>query len=440
MRPTTRTTLIAALAITSALAGGHIAAACQYTVRHVAFVDLGDSPYRLFVYTPAGGVDEFTQALKTASDLLTDSNVVAELVNVDEEGEHAAETFLEAAGVTDFPAAVLVSPDNRALRLGDPNEVLQANQLSDICTAAINSQVRDEIIPRTLDTHSVMILLEGDDAETNRQITQLANNYILQIRDILPHAPKPPEKPPHLIVLSPEQAQAERILLWSLGIDVTDRTATQIAVIFGRGRRIGPVLRFPQDETRKLERSLAAVLQDCECGLDRSWMQGNMIPHIWDEATEKLALAKLNFDPGSPEVKTEIAQLLSRGPSGKAALAESELIFPALGYQEIELDVPDTATPAEKVSGEPDSAALVAQAAAPLIDTSSTTATEATVDAPAIEATPVDTADESPASTFTVEIEPSSGISMIGWVVIGLVAIALLGGGMVLAMGGGENR
>ena len=433
---------------------GDVAEACQYTVRDVAFVDLGDSPYRLYVFSQGDSNEALkgtlSKALDDASGRLDDSNVVAELVDMDVASKHTAVAYLETANVTTFPVVVLVSPDNRVLQLGEGSGPVKPADLDGLIQSVIESAVRDDIFSRVLDIHSVMIVIEGGDAAPNAQTTQMAKDFIPRVRDILDVLPKPIDHPPHLIVLTREQAKKERILLWSLGVDLEDESITQVAVLFGRGRRLGPVLRFPGDDSRKFERSLAAVGQDCECGLDRSWMQGGMVPHVWNEATEKIALAKLKFDPGSPEVKTEIALLLSRGPGGKAAVADSELIFPALGYQEIELDVVAEAgvsetENAETAAAEPDveekTAAVRIASATPASDATAEATAEAISDAASNK--PSELPPDITAKTLSMKVTETEGSSrsrLVYSVLIGLVAFVLVVGVSLLVTGRRENR
>lgn len=428
------------------------AEACQYNVRDVAFVDLGDSPYRLFVFAKGdttGGetTTALREALENANDQLADSNVVSELIDLDKHPEHAATAYVEMADITTFPAAVLVSPDNRALRLSAADEPLQAGAVSELVSAVITSATREDIFKLVLDIHSVMIVVEGGAKAPNKSTAQLARDFIPRVNDILSDLPKPIDHPPHLFVMTREQAAQERILLWSLGVDLEDESVTQVAILFGRGRRLGPVLRFPGDDERKFERSLAVVGQDCECGLDRSWMQGGMVPHVWDAEMEKQAYAKLRFDPGSPEVKTEVAQLLSRGPGGKAAIAEADVIFPALGYQEIELDVvaaSETSTDAGEDTDASEDTVATGASSPSASEGSVPGETESANDVASSEPATSEAAMTEAAATaepgVELVVEESNSSRLVIAVVVGLIVFALVGGGAVFVMGGRENR
>ena len=143
-----------------------------------------------------------------------------------------------------------------------------------------------------------------------------------------------------MIRFSPAEAQREKVLLWSLGVDLEQKSVTQIALLFGRGRKLGPVLQIPGSRQQDLWRSLEVVGNDCECGLDRSWMQGPMIPHDWSTSDEAEALAALGFDPGNPLVKAEISRILARGPLDPKQSQRSleELLPPQMQLGEIDID------------------------------------------------------------------------------------------------------
>ena len=78
------------------------------------------------------------------------------------------------------------------------------------------------------------------------------------------------------------------------------------------------------------------VGQDCECGLDRVWMQGEPFPLSWGRTERTAAYAALGFDPDNPQVKGELSRIISRGPNSQAKRAASSSHFEQLsmGYSE----------------------------------------------------------------------------------------------------------
>jgi len=338
-----RPSFLALLSLVCCLALIAKSEACRYTVRDVAFVDLGEKPYRLVIVTKDSDSVALASVLKTAADsVLADANVIAEVVDVGEAFDHPVAELAARVGASEFPAALFVSPDDRVMQLDwTISADTTAEQLSAMFRDLVSSPRRTEIFGKVLDVHSVILVIDGQDEKVNREITELAENAISQVEDVLAFMAKPMKHPPDLIHFTREEAHRESLLLWSLGVDLSKSVSTQIAIIFGRGRQLGPVLQFPTDKPQQFMRNLAVVGQDCECGLARHWMQGRMIPHVWTSQDETLAVQKLDFDPGNPLVKAEIDRILSRGPrtrpEGRSDVEQPELLLPAFGYQEFAL-------------------------------------------------------------------------------------------------------
>ena len=118
-----------------------------------------------------------------------------------------------------------------------------------------------------------------------------------------------------------------------------------MGVLYGRGKRIGPVLRGDDLRQPRLLQVLGVIGQDCECYLDRSWMRGPVMPARWDESVQKRVVAQLGFDAESPLIKAEMNAILDRGPNPNAKPTsfiggtDAEL----LGYHEVVLDAPTSA-------------------------------------------------------------------------------------------------
>ncbi len=316
--------------------------ACRYTVRDVAFVDLGDRPYQLFWFSKGAKSSALSTSFEeVATKVFADANVVAQHVDLDEVPDHPAAEH--AKDVAAFPALVLVGPDGGALELDwQISENSTPDDLAQLLEMIVDSPARREVFSKVCDVHSIILVIDGSDEQDNLTTLEMAEETIPQVEQALEFMPKLIKHPPHLIHLSQKDIDREKVLLWSLGIDTGSNRPSQIALLFGRGRKLGPALRFPEDPRRTFINSLAVVGQDCECGLDRRWMQGQMIPHKWSAQDEALATGKLNFDPGNPLVKAEIDRIVTRGPGAeptdRGQIEQLDEIFPALSYQEIELD------------------------------------------------------------------------------------------------------
>lgn len=309
-----------------------VALACKYSVRDVAFVDLGADPYRLRINLPGGSAPAAINAVVTEA--LAGSNVRYELV---------VDPPVEAI------RAILTAPDGRELDI--PIASTDADAIRNAVEGVLASPLTRSILEQALDHHSVLLVVPGSDSDVNASAALVAHNAARAITADLDRLPKPIDNGPIVITLTAEQTAAERVLLFSLGIEL-DRTqpVADIAVIYGRLRRLGPVLRVPPTQTADLAANMNYVGQDCECELDRAWMTGPMVPHKWSPADAQLAAGALDFDPGSPLVQTEIRQILARGPSGTRRfdrIGEPRPIDPLLGYTETEIEPVAPAEPAE---------------------------------------------------------------------------------------------
>ena len=92
-----------------------------------------------------------------------------------------------------------------------------------------------------------------------------------------------------------DEFSQEQVLLWNLGLDAETIDAPAAAVFYGRARRMGPLLEGEDVSERNLTGLLSIIGADCECGLDRSWMQGDMLLAKWDEAIQtKVAKARMD--------------------------------------------------------------------------------------------------------------------------------------------------
>jgi len=332
-------TIRAVMTVAILLATARGALACKYAVRDVAFVDLGANAYLLRLHLPAGADDEAIAAV--AREALAGANVRYELV---------ADPPAEAPGMT------LVAPDGRTLEL--PIDTTDEAAMRASIEAVVDSPLRRSLRRWTLASHSVVLVIHGDDAAHSAEAEAVADGAIADITAGLDDLPKPIARGPQRYALDRAAQQAERVLLFALGVEV-DRPGdgAQVAIVYGRMRRLGPIAPVPPTERADLAAQMVYVGQDCECELDRSWMTGPMIPHRWSAADEAEAARALGFDPGSPLVQSEIRQILARGPSTTGRrndrIGLARPVDPLLGYEEVELPPSPEAQPTRSRSSSP---------------------------------------------------------------------------------------
>jgi len=75
---------------------------------------------------------------------------------------------------------------------------------------------------------------------------------------------------------------------------------------------IGPVLSGEKLSQSSVSAILNTIGLNCECGLDRKWMQGVMVPLKWDRDRKQEIAKQLGFNPESPEIRIEMSQILAK--------------------------------------------------------------------------------------------------------------------------------
>jgi len=338
------------------------ALACRFNVRDVGFVEFDPSPYYLFAYidntTPNEIADQFKQISYAA---LLDSNIRAEAVNVAQQTDHAALEYLPRQTDRTFPCAVLVSPDGRSMEIPLPASDFKEG-LWRVLDTIVDSPMREKIVEQCIQTFGVALMIEGRDKEANARVEKGMIGTITKVKNNMDLLPKAIDLPPQFLKITPASFEEEKILLWSLGIDAANLREPAAAVLYGRGRKIGPLLEGEAAIAMELYNTLAVIGLSCECGLDRSWMMGTRFPFQWNDTTLKRMAKNLGFDPESPMVKTEISQIMAYTGSARRSDAISTTSYsdPLLGYSEITIGA-DTSDKIESpLSDTPDLGAVIA--------------------------------------------------------------------------------
>lgn len=123
------------------------------------------------------------------------------------------------------------------------------------------------------------------------------------------------------------------------------------AVLYGRGRLAGPILRGGSLDRASLLDQLSLVAESCECDRPRDWLHARHLPLPWDSDLRLRAAERLGFDPHSPRVRAEMDRILERGPRGTAAPSHDPIEpDPLMGYDEV--IVQSQASPAAQLQRE----------------------------------------------------------------------------------------
>jgi LPXTG-motif cell wall-anchored protein len=322
-----------------------VALACRYNVRDIGFIDVGINPYRLYGFvddnTPADITAGFDQILRAS---LIETNIKPEVVNIDFVPTHPAKKYLDKLNIKSFPAAVLISPDEktRLITLPENDQSFKQNLLN-LLEELISSPLREKILQHTLNNFAVVLLVEGPDQNQNTELAEVASDALARISEQMKLMPKKIENPPHLVILKNQNFQQEKILLWTLDLTPEKIDQAYAAVFYGKLRRMGPVLKGSEITTQRLMNFLSVVGADCECGLDRSWMLGPNLPFRWDTSLEPELVKSLGFDPENPMVKMEVSRILRFSLTQPSNSQDIDAFAgQSLGYQEIvvQFDLP----------------------------------------------------------------------------------------------------
>ena len=333
--------------------------ACRFNVRDVGFVDLGSEPYRLLIFIPDGTPKSEIELLRsTAYATYLDSNVKATVLNSKEALQSKSARFIPKD--LEKPQAVLVSPDEKEsfpVKLTEEGKPL-AVSVWDGLESVFDSKRRNSVLSKVYEHYGVILIVEGKNVEENQRIGDLANRVVKSISSQMGKLEKEIREPPVVEMISTKDFDTEKAFLWSLGITENAETP-QVAILYGRGRMIGPVLRDERLDERSLKAIVNTIGLNCECGLDRKWMQGPMVPQKWDDDLQKRFANHLGFDPESPAIRLEMSQILAKGGKGqgvnKQASIGGSLDDLLMGYREGSLKEPEsqeTQVPVEKTNPE----------------------------------------------------------------------------------------
>ena len=277
---------------------------CQYNVRETGFVDLESRPYLLYLFVnnqiEENVIINYKNILR---DVLNESNINSEIVDHEKNPEHPAKQIYLKSGATSFPVFVLVSPDGQILNVPvidlkeDLRQIVSSPQTNKIKSAAIKN-------------YAVVLLIDGTDQTENDRAYKIAQSAVEQIGKKMDMLPKPIKFPPTMVRMEQKSFAEEKVLLWSLGLNAGNISVPHAAVVYGKARWIGPLLTGDHFTKNNLVDLLLVIGADCECGLDKEWLQGTMLPVKWDMPVQKQVANNLGFDAESPYIKMEMMAIM----------------------------------------------------------------------------------------------------------------------------------
>jgi hypothetical protein len=295
------------------------ALACEYNVRDVGFVDLKTQPYRLFIFVDDTTSDETKAALDDSLFMgLLDSNIEASVVDIDSEKVVPGKHLLKGTPIETFPTAILESPKGytHVIPFDDVAE-LGVEAIEEKLGSIMHSPMRTTLLEQVTNYYGVVLVIEGPDDAVNAAIHDAATRSVRKIHTRMKMLPKAIANPPVVQTITQDQIHDEKLLVWSLGAYPNAKNEAHVVILYGRGRQMGPVLKGDAITEERLTSYLQVIGADCECGLDRSWMQGTMIPLQWSDEIQEMVSTSLGFDPENPRTKMEISMTVAKGQKSR---------------------------------------------------------------------------------------------------------------------------
>lgn len=317
-----------------------LALACRFTVREIGFADFGKDSYQFVLFKDARISDADAKLFQTISyAALLDANITVEVIDVQKDPSSPLLDYYKKSDDGILPNAILVSPEGRVktIMLDDAEDFTQT--IWDILERLVISPARDELKELVVSSFGVIYFIEGNKQDENRRMRLIVEEAIEEIKLVMNTLPKPVKNPPVILTIKANEKVHEDILLWSLGKEGVENEAPAVALIYGRGRRMGPMLTGDNIRKDVIRNMLRFIGEDCECGLDRSWMLGTMVPLRWDSKLQAAVFEQYGFDADNPMIVSEMSQILSVAPQRVNNSIDTDLLY---GYSESLLVISDS--------------------------------------------------------------------------------------------------
>jgi len=311
------------------------AMACRFTVREIGFADFDTEDFILYFFKDQSVSAEQARDFKKISfAALLDANVQTEIVDVAAQKDHPAMQFYQPATNNGWPDLVLMAQDGKSLTIRFPDEQSHKETIWSALEKLITSTLRENLLQEIVPSYGVILVIEGVDQAENKKVNQQVEDAVAEITKMMDSMPKPVKKAPKILHVCCEEIAREDVFLRSLGYDANAEKKAAVAVLYGRGRQMGRLLRGEGIQANVIRNLLTFVGADCECGLERSWLLGRMIPLRWDSERQAEVVSVHGFDAENPLIKAEMSQILSISPDKDRPKDASKTLY---GYTEGEM-------------------------------------------------------------------------------------------------------
>lgn len=285
------------------------AEACRYTVREIGFAEVGPGPYKLYIPVDSDFPGEdLARAQMTVQAALWDANIIAQVMY---RSDLDTLSSLRGYEIPQKNVALVSARGGMHVQPFSLTAQQYKQELWDILEWACISPLREKINETLVNAYCVVLFIPGLDQSANAAAASSIHAALAEIEKVMPAMPKPVSRPPMLVEMTAGQVEHEQLLLWGLETAQHMERRPRAAVLYGRCRRLGPVLENEQLTGQNLLNLLALVGADCECGLDRSWILGTTVPARWGAALQQAVAKELGFDVENPAVRMEMEQILA---------------------------------------------------------------------------------------------------------------------------------
>ena len=328
------------LVILSLLVLFSAAKACRFTVREIGFADFGTDEYTLYFFKDENSTADQVESFKKISyAAFLDANVISKIVDVQQSADPVISRYKK--GSPEKQQLLLVSQLSNVLEMEiDRSTDNFREEVWTLLEQILTSPTREIVLDNIIRDYAVVLVVEGADEDANAAAQKMVSEAIDEIKVMMANMPKPVEIPPQVFIVKNNDIDSERILLWSLGLDDVRDSLPAITVLYGRGRQMGRLLPAGLIKSNIVRNLLAFVGADCECGLDRSWILGRMIPTRWESDKQREIIEFHHFDAENPLIKAEMSQILSISPNKARSQSNSELSTNGIySYTEKEIEL-----------------------------------------------------------------------------------------------------
>lgn len=313
---------------------------CPYSIRDSGFIIRDPVPYRL-IWLSHGAAPEAlaaTQLLhdKIAAQVFDEANVRPELLDTKREPQHPLRSKLESLATADGQV-FLAAPDDRVTEPPLSPASIMEKALTELFQQTVDSPKRREIVQEIITHWCVVVVVEGADPAQSAAVARAAAAAADQLVGFKPEMGDPIQAAPPVVRLRADDPD-ERITRWSVGLEEGDLRETRAAILFGKGRRVGPVLTAAQATEGRFLELFRLLGKNCTCTADPTWLLGPALPLKWGRDLRQQVRVALGFDPDNPNVAATLSGVWKNFRARDSALVPGETVpDPTTGYMEFNL-------------------------------------------------------------------------------------------------------